>query len=838
MTEQILIVEDSLTQALELQIILQGANYSCVIARDGLEGVQKFSTQNFDLVLTDIQMPGMSGYDLTRAVKARNVDVPVILLTSLSGAKDIMLGLECGADNFVTKPYEADYLLKRVQQSLSNKVLRAKKGADGVDVVFQNETYNIKGQSEQLVDFLVSTFEDYLRARQREAEARLAETEQRLKAETMSVQDELARQEHEKELVTEAARVLALKAEELRLSEERFNLAIEGSHDGIWDWNLVTGSCFYSDKCKQQLGYEPHELDNDIDELAGLVHPEDKPRLDEAVDNHLKKHIPYDIEYRVRTKAGPYKWIHSRGQAIWDENGRPLRIAGSHRDITQRREYEQRLAESEAHVKALFTGMSDGVYQIDEEGRIVYLNPSAERILGYKAKDLINQNMHQLVHHSLPDGSENPAHSCPLLNVVKTGESYHADSDHFIKSSGEYVPVEYSGSPVYSVGKIVGAVVTFRDITERREAEKRVREFYSTVSHELRTPLTSIRGSLGLIEGGLVGDVTPQTLQFIQIARVESDRLIRLINDILDISKIEAGKLDLKIRELMPANLVSTTVQSMNGFAEQNKTTLESEIVGESAIEGDADRLTQVLTNLISNAVKFSPDKGVVKVTLRKKDADTMRFEVQDHGAGIPIEKQHLLFGKFQQIDSTDTRKKGGTGLGLAVSKAIIEQHNGTIGFDSGPQGSTFWFELPVARQSNQVKARTGAHASLASKEAEILVVEHDIATREVLLQQLRGQKFICHEAKTGEDALSLCDKNIDVMVSELELPDMDGFDFIKKIRAKKAHQPVLVYTSRDLSADEIRELDSDTTKCLVKSKASPQDIINSINYLLKEVAG
>jgi PAS domain S-box-containing protein len=832
MTDQILIVEDSLTQALELQIILEGANYACVIARDGLEGVQKFSSQRFDLVLTDIQMPGMSGYDLTRAIKARNASVPVILLTSLSGAKDIMLGLECGADNFVTKPYDADYLLKRVQQSLSNKVMRANKGAEGVDVVFQNETYSIKGESEQLVDFLVSTFEDYLRARQREAEARLSETEQRLKAETLSVQEELKRKAQETELATESARVLALKAEELRLSEERFNLAIEGSHDGIWDWDLVNKTCFYSDKCKQQLGYDPRELDNDLDELAGLVHPDDKQRLDDAVKNHLENRIPYDIEYRVKTRSGPYKWIHSRGQAIWNEQGKALRIAGSHRDITQRREYEQRLAESEAHVKALFSGMSDGVYQIDEEGRVVYLNPSAERILGYKAKDLINHNMHELVCHSLPD--TNPA-ECPLLQVVKTGENYHADTDQFITATGEHIPVEYSGSPVYRVGKIVGAVVTFRDITERREAEKRVREFYSTVSHELRTPLTSIRGSLGLIEGGLVGEITAKTLQFIQIARVESDRLIRLINDILDISKIEAGKLDLKIRELLPATLVSTTVQSMNGFAEQNKVTLESEIRAESAIQGDSDRLTQVLTNLISNAVKFSPDGGIVKVRLLKSNDDQMRFEVQDQGPGIPREKQHLLFGKFQQIDSTDTRKKGGTGLGLAVSKAIVEQHNGKIGFDSSDKGSTFWFEIPVARATDHVKARTGAYPSLidGNSDTEILVADSDVATREVLVQQLRNQNYICHAAKNGADALAQADKK-NVIVVELTLDDMSGFAFIEKLRKKKPTQPVLVYTSQDLSAEEIQMLDSNITKCLIKSKASPRDIINSINFLLK----
>jgi len=172
----ILICEDSLTQAKELQIILESASFRCTVATDGTKGYDAFVNGKFDLVLTDILMPGLSGYELTRAIKLLNLDVPVILLTALAGAKDIMLGLECGADNFVTKPYEPEYLLDRINQALRNKQLRRIQEDDGVQVLFQKEKYQIHGQSEQLVDFLVSTFEDYLRARQREHEARLAET--------------------------------------------------------------------------------------------------------------------------------------------------------------------------------------------------------------------------------------------------------------------------------------------------------------------------------------------------------------------------------------------------------------------------------------------------------------------------------------------------------------------------------------------------------------------------------------------------------------------------------------------------------------------------------------
>jgi two-component system, sensor histidine kinase and response regulator len=240
------------------------------------------------------------------------------------------------------------------------------------------------------------------------------------------------------------------------------------------------------------------------------------------------------------------------------------------------------------------------------------------------------------------------------------------------------------------------------DISQRREVERLKDEFVSTVSHELRTPLTSIRGALGLLEGGVTGSLPEEALGMVQIARVNADRLIRLINDLLDLEKIEAGKLELKIAPLSAPQLVASTLDGLRAAADAVGVELRAAAVAPEIVRGDEDRLVQVLTNLVSNAIKFSPRNGVIDIRVEAAAAARVRFSVSDHGAGIPEAHRARLFSKFHQVDSSNTRGKGGTGLGLAISKAIVEQHGGEIGLYSRVgHGSTFWFELPSGAHSS-----------------------------------------------------------------------------------------------------------------------------------------
>jgi signal transduction histidine kinase len=256
---------------------------------------------------------------------------------------------------------------------------------------------------------------------------------------------------------------------------------------------------------------------------------------------------------------------------------------------------------------------------------------------------------------------------------------------------------------------VTGAVLTFRDVTQRKEAERRVSEFYSTVSHELRSPLTSIRGALGLMEGGKAGEFSPKAMRLIKIAKEECDRLIRLINDILDIRKIEAGKLQLFLKEENVADIFKATVNGIKAMADEAHVALTvADIDPDMAVLCDRDRLIQVMTNLIGNAIKFSPAGKKVRVfaeAVERESGKYVRLSVSDNGPGIAEDEKEKLFQLFQQLDSSDSRPKGGTGLGLAISKALIEQHGGTIGLDSTVgEGSTFWFELGGANMKKDLK--------------------------------------------------------------------------------------------------------------------------------------
>jgi PAS domain S-box-containing protein len=346
-------------------------------------------------------------------------------------------------------------------------------------------------------------------------------------------------------------------------------------------------------------------------------------------------------------------------------------------------------------------------------------------------------------------------------------------------------------------GEVIRLCGISRDITERKEMERRVSEFYSSVSHELRTPLTSIRAALGLIEGGLAGKVTDRASQLVKIARTESDRLIRLINDILDIRKIEAGKLELQIEPVQPSVLLESSLDACRGMADEAEVTIHCQVKADKDIPCDKDRVVQVITNLLSNAIKFSKSKTEVLVRVEQHDEFT-RFSVDDKGPGIEKSQLHKLFEKFQQLDSSDTRLKGGTGLGLAISKAIIEEHAGKIGVDTAfGEGSSFWFELP----NYAPIAITPLAMRKRSTLSKVLIVEDDLQLVELLKDLLAHDGFKVLSASSLSAASKIVDEEApEVIILDLKLPDGNGLDWMVALREKPAGKeiPVIILTGRD----------------------------------------
>ena len=249
-----------------------------------------------------------------------------------------------------------------------------------------------------------------------------------------------------------------------------------------------------------------------------------------------------------------------------------------------------------------------------------------------------------------------------------------------------------------ALGRMVMSQIELRlHIAERREIERAKSDFVAIVSHELRTPLTSIRGSLGLIEGGVAGEVSPKVSQMVGIARTNADRLIRLVNDMLDLSKIEAGGVELQLVPLDPGELLDAALAEIRGMAEGARVRLDLALEnGGTACLGDRDRILQVLNNLLSNAIKVTPPEGAVEASAGPEEG-RIRFRVRDQGPGVPETEIHRIFDKFRQVDPSG-RDRSGTGLGLPICKAIVEEHQGTIGVRSElGRGSLFWFDLPAA---------------------------------------------------------------------------------------------------------------------------------------------
>ncbi len=382
---------------------------------------------------------------------------------------------------------------------------------------------------------------------------------------------------------------------------------------------------------------------------------------------------------------------------VKEEDGSVGFLIAEARDITERVRAEELLSEREARMRAIVDTAPDGIITVNSDGTLESLNGAMERLLGYETGELLGKDVNTVLPGLLAGGEDGN------MSPLRTGERriFGVGREFFgIKKDGDQVPVEVSLS-VINLGnqQILTGIV--RDITERKRAEQRVKDFYSTVSHELRTPLTAIRTALGIMENSFMGELVEQARPVVQVASKETDRLIRLINDILDIRKMEAGKLDLKLTKLDPREIVERALDGIQTLSDEAGIKIERDLPETRRVLADEDRLQQVLTNLISNAVKWSPVDGVVTIALREMDQNC-RFEVTDQGPGIPEDEVDKLFGRFQQLASRDDRARGGTGLGLAIAKAIVEQHGGEIGVElQRGSGSRFWFELPLELKIN-----------------------------------------------------------------------------------------------------------------------------------------
>ena len=349
-----------------------------------------------------------------------------------------------------------------------------------------------------------------------------------------------------------------------------------------------------------------------------------------------------------------------------------------------------------------------------------------------------------------------------------------------------------------------------QQLNERSELDTLKDEFISTVSHELRTPLTSIRGSLGLLSSGVMGNLDPKAQNLLRIAVTNTDRLIRLINDILDLERMESGRAPLQVRRCSIHELAEAAIDTMSAMAESVAVHIDLTTAGEDGLffDGDSDRILQVLTNLLSNAIKFSPAASTIRVHA-ESTSESILLRIADEGRGIPSEKLDTIFDRFHQVEPSDARQKGGTGLGLAICRTIVQQHSGSIWAQRnlGP-GSTFYVMLPrTARASDTILPAP----VLPVGEGCILICDDDANIRTVVCENLTRQGYQCLEAGSGLEAIALAStRRIEAILLDLYMPGLSGWETLQRLRVNPTTSRIPVVILSVLSPGLRQELAGD----------------------------
>ena len=498
--------------------------------------------------------------------------------------------------------------------------------------------------------------------------------------------------------------------------------------------------------------------------------------------------------------------------------------------------------------RILLNTLSDGVYATDLEGRLTFMNATAEKLLGWQEKELIGRPVHEIVQHHFPDGSLFPAEISPQLSVIRNGESIDG-SGHYLNRDRKFFPIDYLARPIIVGGKLTGALVSFHDITERKKNEEKLRQaknvaeqankvkgqFLANMSHEIRTPMNGI---IGMTELALGTELNHEQRECLSLVKSSASELMHIINDILDFSKIESGKMNIEIVEFSLEQLLRDMMKSFAVPAHQKNLTLLLNVASDvpHRVFGDPGRLRQVIVNLVGNAIKFT-EYGEIEVAVQRLDNvrekyANLRFNVRDTGIGIPRDKFKTIFKSFSQADSTTTRKYGGTGLGLTISTQLIRLMGGKIGLESKlGKGSSFHFILnmpiiadnalpqnqhvaqfrelgisgsmmkPVS-ESNLQEAITAALVE-PPQQLESLIMRHSLCDTRLKLNFLLAEDNAVNQklavflleksghkvtvANNGIEALlHWHNGQFDAIFMDVDMPEMNGYEATRRIRKEE----------------------------------------------------
>ena len=626
--------------------------------------------------------------------------------------------------------------------------------------------------------------------------------------------------------------------EALREHREDLNRAQAVARTGSWRLDVRRNALLWSDETHRMFGI-PRGTALTYETFLVAVHPEDREYVDQAWTAALRGQ-PYDIQHRI-VVGDTVKWVRERAELEFDKHGTLLGGFGTVQDITELKQAEEATEQERQRLQTLVDTSPVGILLADAVGRLLLVNREAERLLGAAVRvgDSLEQYSHAAVRRR-PDGSEYVRGELPLERALSQGESVRAEEIHFHRPDGSVVPVLVNAVPLYGPsGEITGAIAVQQDITPLGEMERLRNEFLGMVSHELRTPLTAIKGSAATVLGSSSPLTTGQTRELFQIIDQQADRLRDLIDDLLDMTRIEVGSLSIDAAPTDLGEIIREARESFLRTASLQGVRLELPDAL-PLVQADRHRIGQVMMNLLSNAAKFSPPTAPITVSVEHEPL-YVSVRVRDEGHGIAQEDLPQLFKKFSRPHEKSGLGLAGTGLGLAICKGIVEAHGGRIWAESAGEGrgATFGFTLQVAAEAPDADAGAAmaTRVSRPGQRKRILAVDDEVHVLRYLQRSLSEAGYEPVLAADPSEVNRLVELNEpDLILLDLRFPGTSGFEVMERVR-ELTEAPVIFLTASDREDDAVRALRAGADDYIVKP-FSPSELLARVDAVLRRRAG
>jgi two-component system CheB/CheR fusion protein len=578
--------------------------------------------------------------------------------------------------------------------------------------------------------------------------------------------------------------ISALEQARSRLAE--LSAIVESSEDAIIGTNLDGIVTTWNNGAGRLYGYT-------IDEAAGrhasFLYPAGrKDEIDTILQQVRDGRSVERLETTRIRKDGSSVEVSVKYSPIYDSAGRITGLSAIARDISPLVRARQAIADRERQIRLLLDSTAEAIYGIDLSGVCTFCNSACARLLGYESPAaLIGKQMHPLIHHTRADGTPYPPEQSPIYQAMRNRDGSHVDAEVIWRADGTSFPAEYWSYPIVQNGDVLGAVVTFLDITERKRAEQELQEgvrrreqFLAMLSHELRNPLAAILSATRVLENTTWNEAA--CLEAGQVIVRQANHMARLLDDLLDVARITQGRITLRSEPLDLRDTARSAIEALRPFMDEHQTRLVTDICDERVeVLGDPARLQQIQANLLSNASKYSPDGAEVRLELRRVGHEAM-IRVADQGRGIEPEVLPRIFDMFVQGEQTIARSEGGLGIGLTLLRSLVELHNGRVEAHSdGPgRGSVFTVWLPL----NEAAATEPPPVKRGGRVRTAVLVEDQADARRMLEFLLEAEGVTVHTAANGRDGVDLIERvRPDLALVDLGLPVMSGFELARHVR-------------------------------------------------------